>query len=223
MSYESLLASRSELYVVQKKEWATILIDWETSNRYAILGESQEPLGMVAERGGGIWKKLMRLLLRSHRPLEVDVVATDGGRLLGFTRPFFWFFSDLDVLDPSGRKLGSIHRRFAILYKRYDLRDAQGALFATIESPFWRLWTFPVSPARPTFGAAEGGRRAEISKKWGGMLSEVFTDADKFRVSFGSQEWSLEERAVIFAAAISIDFDFFEHNQGNRGILGLFD
>lgn len=212
----TLLSNRTELFVSQKREWATILIDWETSNRYAVYGESKEPIAMVAERGGGIWKKLVRAFLRSHRPLEVDVVSNDGSKLVFFSRPFFWFFSDLEVRTAEAQKLGSVHRRFAIFSKRYDLRDADGALFATIKSPIWRLWTFPVNPVG-------GGSGAEISKKWGGMLKEIFSDADRFRIAFGTHDWTIEQRAVIFAAAISIDFDFFEHNQGTKGLDGFFD
>ncbi len=61
-----------------------------------------------------------------------------------------------------------------------------------------------------------------ISKKWQGFIKEGFTDADRFLVDFGSeQEWTLSERAVLLCAAISIDFDFFENNQGDSGgVLG---
>ena len=60
---------------------------------------------------------------------------------------------------------------------------------------------------------------ALISKRWGGGLREIFTDADTFMVDFGNGIWTEEQRQVIFAAAMSIDFDFFENNQGSRGVL----
>ena len=63
---------------------------------------------------------------------------------------------------------------------------------------------------------------AAVSKRWGGVLREAFTDADTFRVDFGSNGFSAQQRAVIFAAAISIDFDFFEKNQGVSGASDLF-
>lgn len=67
----------------------------------------------------------------------------------------------------------------------------------------------------------DGVSKAQISKKWGGALREIFTDADTYRVSFENGNWSRFQRRVIFAAAISIDFDFFENNQGSRGGLSL--
>lgn len=106
--------------------------------------------------------------------------------------------------------MGGIHRRFGILHKKYDLRDENGQLFARIESPIWRLWTFPVLDLG-------GQERAVITKRWGGFLREMFTDADNYLVDFMTHPWTIQQRAAIFAAAVSIDFDFFENNQGRRG------
>ena len=69
----------------------------------------------------------------------------------------------------------------------------------------------------------DGYSEAEIAKKWGGGLREIFTDADTFRVAFGAGSWTPEQRTVVFAAAISIDFDFFENNQGSGGLVGFGD
>jgi uncharacterized protein YxjI len=105
-----------------------------------------------------------------------------------------------------------VHRRFGLFSRKYDLRDSFGRTFGRVQSPLWRIWTF--------FVRAEDGRDATIGKKWGGLLREVFADADTFGVDFSQATWAPEERAVIFAAAVSIDFDFFENNQG---VSGLFD
>ena len=63
----------------------------------------------------------------------------------------------------------------------------------------------------------QGKKVANIAKKWGGALREVFTNADAFLIDYGAANWKAHERAVIFAAAISIDFDFFEQNKGGAG------
>ena len=47
-----------------------------------------------------------------------------------------------------------------------------------------------------------GVGEATISKKWGGVVREFFTDADTFMIDFGSGEWTDDQRRVIFAAAL---------------------
>lgn len=205
---ENLLSAYPQLFVQQRKEWTEIIINWETSNRYVILDASRGQVGFVAERGGGFGTKLRRMFLRSHRPFDIDILSRTGEQLLLLTRKFFWFFSDLEVKSPEGERYGSVHRRFGFIHKIYDLRDEMGRVFVRVESPIWRLWTFPLL-----------NTSAKITKRWSGALREVFTDADTFLVDFGSESWSPSQKAVILAAAISIDFDFFENNQGSSGVL----
>lgn len=209
---ESFFDGHRQLFIRQRKEWTEIVIDWETRNQYEVLSSEQESLGAIAERAGGIAAIVKRWFLRSHRGFEIRVMDREGQLLLDLARSFFFLFSDLTVTGAEGEKLGSVHRRFGILYKRYDLRDITGATFARVRSPLWRLWTFPVMSAR-------GSGDSVISKRWGGAMREVFADADTFMIDYQQGAWSAPERAVIFAAAISIDFDFFENNQGVRGLL----
>jgi len=211
VNLQNLLGAETEVYVQQRKEWVEILVDWETRNQYAIQDAQGKELGTVVEKSGGIFATLRRGFLRSHRPLEIAVFDRDRAQVLSLSRPFFFLFSSLSVSGPRGERVGHVLRRFGVLYKRYDLFDALGHRFAQIAGPRWRLWTFPVEGAN--------GITATISKKWSGLAREVFTDADTFRIDFGPGGWGEEQRAVILAAAISIDFDFFENNQGNDGLL----
>ena len=71
--------------------------------------------------------------------------------------------------------------------------------------------------------STRGSGDSVITKRWSGALREVFADADSFMIDYEQGTWSTDERAVIFAAALSIDFDFFENNQGVRGMLDVFD
>lgn len=218
----SFLLDLPRIFVRQKKEWVEIAIDFEMANQYAILDENQSEIGFVVESGGTFGTKLRRWFLRSHRPLGIDVFDSAKSVVMHLVRPFFFFFSDLTIRLPDGTSPGRVERRFGIFSKKYDLLDSTGKVFARIQSPIWRLWTFPVIDR-------SGRVRAQILKKWRGVLAEAFSDADTYQVDFtgqgrpGIDEWTPEQRAVIFAAAISIDFDFFENNQGRGGLLRVFD
>ena len=204
------LFSSPQLYVRQQKEWQEIVFDFETANRYEVLDGQKSHVLTVAERSGGILQTVKRWILGSHRPLQIDVYDQAGQHQLLLSRTFFWFFSDLFVTDAGGNQLGSVHRRFSVFYKNYDLVSSGGHIFAYVKAPRWRIWTFPVRDL-------EGNVMGEISKKWSGFLSEAFTDADTFLVDFGGNDWAQNQRALIFAAAISIDFDFFENNRSRSG------
>ena len=206
---EKTIDTSPQLIIRQIKEWAEIIINFESRNKYEIQSPSGEKLGYIVERDGGLLDTLKRVFLRSHRPLEIDILSNDGGNVYHLSRKFFFLFSDLNVADRDGQKLGSIHRRFGILYKKYDICDKYGNPFAHIQAPIWRLWTFPISNKT-------GQSIGVISKKWQGLLREAFTDADSFLVDYGKGAWQTSQKIVILCAAVSIDFDFFEDNQGNN-------
>lgn len=198
------LLSHQKLYVNQLKEWTEIVVGFEMQNRYQILSDEKSLAGRIEENQTGFFPFLRRSFFQSHRPLDISVYDLEK-QVLHFSRKFFFFFSDLVVCDEKGVAVGSVHRRFGIFFRHYDL-CINGVPFAKIRSPFWRLWTFPIYNPKGEI------KRGEITKKWQGLLKEGFTDADKFLVDFGHHGWSKEQKAVILAAAISIDFDFFENN-----------
>ena len=204
-----VLESAEEYFVHQKKEWTEILIGFETKNQYEVLNTEGQGVGTISEVSSGFGGFLKRNFFGSHRSLDVRVHDAEGQPQLKFARPFFFWFSSLEVFEEGGVKLGQVNRRFGILYKKYDLVDAQDRCFAKIRSPLWRLWTFSVRHVNDV-------SEATISKKWGGLLREAFADADTFRVTYESGTWTAAERLVLFAAAISIDFDYFEDNEPSK-------
>lgn len=203
-----LLSHGRRLLIEQRwRSWYEILLNWEQRNEYSVNASDGPLLAMVVEQARGPLMALARVLLGSHRPFEITVL--EPGRhepILELRRPFFLLFSHLAVETPAGRVLGAVRRRFGLFYKIYDLVDEEGT-FARVMGPLWRPWTFRILDA-------EGREVACVTKKWSGLGREYFTDADRFLVDMGGDvDWSLSQRAVIFAAAMSIDFDFFENNQ----------
>lgn len=212
-SIETLIASSNQFYIKQKKEWLEILSGFESKNNYVIYNSQKLQLGYISEQGHGFFHLLKRLFLRSHRPFTIVITNNDGKVLLKLHRPFFWFFSDL-FIEHESKKFGSIHRRFAFIYKTYTLYDHYQKECFTIKSPFWKLWTFPIyNLANQVVGV--------ITKKWQGVLKEIFTDADAFVIDMQKIDLSVEQKVILFCAGLSIDFDFFEQNQGTFNLIDV--
>jgi hypothetical protein len=147
--------------------------------------------------------------------IEFAVFSSPGQQLaMNLQRPFFAFFSEMVVSGARGERIGSAKRRFSMLHKSYDLRDAFGQTFATIASPVMHPWTFPIFDR-------SGQQRAEIAKKWAGMTEEMVTGAQRFKIDFMNHDWPVAQRAVILATALSIDFDSFETQRNRPSLLGV--
>jgi uncharacterized protein YxjI len=186
--------------VRQARDW-TELIALEARNRYALLTEEGALAGMALEQPGNF---LLRWLLKSNRPFEMAVYDAADQRVpqLRLRRPWRWWMARLEVLDADGRPLGAIQQRWSWLRRRFDVEGPDGRVLARIAGPFWRPWTFLLED-----GAA-GRELGRIEKKWSGMVSEAFTDADTFLVTLPAGDARL--RRLLLAAAILVDFKFFE-------------
>jgi len=191
------------------RHWGEILVGWEQRNEYDISGDRTGFLGSMVEQGTGPADVVARLFLGMRRPLGVTVFAGPEHRvILEIERPFYWLNSTLIVRTGADELLGRVTSRIGLLHRLYDLEDEAG-VFASIRSPRWRPWTFPIVDG-------SGAEQAVIRKKWGGFDKEYYTDADDFGVDFGTRTWTQAQRAVIFAAAVSIDYDYFENNAGRN-------
>ncbi len=211
---QHFFSGTSHIFIKQIKNWGEILIGVEAKNKYVMTDASGNKLGWVIEKSSGIISFFSRLIFRSHRPLDVRVYDSNEVEVLRFERPFYFFFSTAKVYSQNNY-LGQIDQRFAIFKKRYSIVDANESSVGIIESGFFNFFNFEIE-------GALGANIGRISKKWGGLIKEIFTDGDTFGVEM-NEDLANAHKALILSTAISIDFDYFEDNQGGRSPLQIFD
>merc|ERR1712113_984123 len=84
--------------------------------------------------------------------------------------------------------------------------DHDGQPLLRITCPFLSFgYTF-------TLRELDGQELGTISKKWAGVLQELFTDADNFGVGFPI-DLPTASKALVLGAVFLIDFCFFEDNE----------
>lgn len=195
------------ILIKQIKEWGEILSGFETRNRYELFDERDAMIGYAAEEGGGLGRVAGRLFLGQMRRATIHVLDRDGSELFRGEKPFRWYFHRMEVHE-NGRHVGSIQRRFSLLHRKFEIENAGGDAVLEIYSPLFRIWTFKL-----LFRGQEIGR---ISKQWGGLLQEMFTDADLFGIEYEASEALEAMRSILVCAAFLIDFTCFENNQKNN-------
>ncbi len=205
MPFTEEIIKQNVLLVEQRRELVE-LIGFETRNQYAITTEGGAMLAYAAEQQKGVLGFLVRQFLGHWRRFDIHVFDTNRDKVLTAHHPFCWIFQRLEVTNAGRRPLGALQQRFALLSKRFDVEDATGTVRMTVSSPLWRIWTFPFM---------KGSRQvAVVAKKWSGLLTEGFTDKDRFRVEYQDTRLTLEERQLILAAALFIDLQYFERKAG---------
>ena len=196
------LEAQSRLFVQQRFEIAEWL-GFETRNKYAILDQQERQIGFAAEQGRGFLGLLMRQFLGHLRTFEILFYTADRQLFLRALHPFRFYFHRLEIADSvTGRNLGAMQRRFALLHKTFDVSNAQGQVILEVSSPLWKPWTFPFK--------RQGREVACIRKKWSGVFFEAMTDKDRFMIEYSEGGMKEDERRLILAAALFIDLLYFE-------------
>lgn len=196
------LTRYQQLVVRQQVEPLEVFTGFETKNRYCVIAPEGETVLFAYEKSGF----LGRQFLRTHRPLTLHVMDCQRQPVLKASRDFFWFFSHLHVSDGTGRPLGFLRRRFAVLERRFILEDHTGHPSAEIRGPLFRPNTFVVHE--------QGTELARITKRWSGLLKEGFSKADTFQIEFAGPGRDQDFSLLILATAFAIDLDFFESGGG---------
>jgi uncharacterized protein YxjI len=198
------LQSVSSLIITQSKEWGEIVTDFETKNKYVVRNESGGELYYAAEEGGSI---ILRWFLKALRPFTVVVLNTDNKVLMRVKRPFRFYFHEATVVDASGESIGRLSKRFSIIRKKYSVFNRADNEVYQLFGPLFRPWTFIIKSDGEEFG--------KITKKWSGLLTESFTDADNFGIEFPIT-WDVKLKALFLGAVFLIDFVHFEDKSNDN-------
>jgi uncharacterized protein YxjI len=201
------LEQANALIVRQQKEWGEILTGFETKNKYEVLDHFSNPLFEVQEEGGSALTAITRIFLKALRPFTMHLFSTQGDGLFKLTRPFRFYFHELDVCQSNGAPLGKIKRRFALLRRIYSVVDHNGNEIFELFGPLLHPWTFQIKK-----GGQELGK---ITKKWSGLVKESFTDADNFGITFPTGI-NLSQKSVLLGAVFLIDFIHFENSSSRN-------
>lgn len=215
LSFNEQLRVSKRLHIQQVAEGLEIFLGWESRNKYRILDENESPIAFAAEEKTGLSGHILRQFLGHWRSFKVAVFDQNKQKHLSLHFPFRWFLKSLYVSSPDGRRIGHLHQRFAFFRKKFDVFDSNGVLIASINSSWFKFWTFEFFSRERKLGT--------LQKKWSGALTEIFTDKDNFTLSFADPGLSEGTKSLMLATCLMVDIVYFENNQGSKSVAGLFD
>lgn len=188
----STLLDREAVVVEQKRKL------FELRNQYGLFSPDGQRIGTVEQVRQGALTLLARVLSDLDVMLPVSLAVTqdggDGTPVLEIAKP--WFRLRTRVQGPDGAPLGTIRKRFRLGKARFSIEDPAGLPLGEVRADNWRARDFTVLDAN-------GQEVARVTKKWRGLLTEAFTDADTYVVDLGDTREPM--RSLALASALSVD------------------
>jgi len=177
----------------------------KTTDTYDIFDpESGKQVG-VAKEAIPTWAQVLRFFIsKKLMPTTVEVREHPEGALV-FTmkKPVAFFREVVEVYDAQGDKIGYFKSKLMSIGGGFWVYDTSDKHFAEVKGK-WTGWEFK-------FLTPDGVELGQVSKKWGGVLRELFTSADNYVVSVADH---LAEQPIakmlLLAAALAIDIVYYE-------------
>jgi uncharacterized protein YxjI len=166
-------------------------------NEYKVFDESNNQIGSINQKLTGGQKILRLLLNKAMLPFTLDIVDTNGMTLAKIQRGWTFFMSKISIVDDKGNTVGFIKQKFKLFKPTFEIQSEKNEPIGKITGD-WKAWDFKIFDDKEI-------QIGTVSKKWGGLLKEAFTTADKYIVNIESNNLSKENRIAVLASAITID------------------
>ena len=121
------------------------------------------------------------------------------------------FLESVQVFDGAANLIGSVIQKFKVwpLCGKFEVSDVEGKINYVIETPRLVTTLCILPEAKFVIKDTEGNEVGVISKVFGDMTLEAFTDSDKFQVIF-PENCDSKMKALLLSAAILFDYIFYE-------------
>ncbi|KAG0152617.1 hypothetical protein CROQUDRAFT_667415 [Cronartium quercuum f. sp. fusiforme G11] len=210
-SIKKLLSEKS-IIIIRQLETLNVLIGYEQLNKYKILNSKGEIKGyIIEEENNRIVSNILRQILGTHRSFKSKILNENGIPLLYINKPFHFINSSI-IISYSDQEniIGECQQEWNLFKRKYSLfikNKDEFEQFGKIDEKFLS-WEFFIKDYNDLI-------LGKIDKIFKGFGREIFTDTSHYLIDFDYQKkLSVDQRAVILATTISIDFDYFSRSRG---------
>jgi uncharacterized protein YxjI len=166
--------------------------------------ESGTQIG-IAKEEIGIVSQLLRLFVNKKLlPTTVVVRESESGPpVMTIHRGMMFLTAKVTVADGQGNELGYFKSKLFSIGGGFYVYDRSGAQSAEVKGD-WKSWNF-------RFLTADGRELGTVSRKWGGMLKELFTSADSYHIQLADDvPTGGALAALLIAAGLAVDIVYKE-------------
>jgi uncharacterized protein YxjI len=146
----------------------------------------------------GIFTKILRFTdYKRMTPFDIQITTPDGRQVVRVKRGISIFLSRVEVLDENDKVIGLFKQKFFSIGGAFSVLDANERPVCSLKGK-WTGWDFKFLNGQIEL--------AHVSKKWAGIVKELFTSADNYVLQI-SDSIPVDDvrRQLILAAVMCID------------------
>ncbi len=189
--------------IKQRVEPLEMFTGFESANNYDV----HDPYGNVIAHAAESTSTMQRMFMGGARFESIEVRNTAGDVVFHLQERWSFPFSTHHISKPGGEPWFQIRQRFAFFRRKFAIWG-DGNPDMVVKGPWFRPWTF--------FVEEDGRQVSKITKRFSGVGTEMFTDADNFDIEFHGPVAHQDQRMRLLAMGFVVDLKFFEDNNNRR-------
>lgn len=206
-----------QLIVKQQVELLEAFTGFETNNKYKITNSLGQQVYFAAEDTD----MCTRQCCGPGRPFDMRIFDNAQNEIIHIQRPlrcglccFPCCLQEMEICAPAGQVVGYVVQKWTLCAPRFEIQDANHNCILIIEGPVCvcNMCGDVEFKVLSSNGETEVGK---ISKQWGGIIREAYTDADTFGVTF-PMDLDVKAKATLLGSVFLIDFMYFEQSNQNQ-------
>ncbi|XP_046384282.1 phospholipid scramblase 2-like [Ischnura elegans] len=206
------LTTIDQITIYQKKSLLKIFTGCETRNKFTLVNN----LGQIIYEAEEESDCLIRFCFGRIRPYEMEVRDNHGNRIIHIYRRlacdsclFPCYLQKIEVSSADGAVLGTVEQEWSICIPKFTIRDISGNVILRLRGPCITSSCCCQDVVFDLLSADGETEVGHVSKQFSGVITELFTDADRFGVQFPI-DLDVRVKAVVLGAVFLINSMFFE-------------
>jgi uncharacterized protein YxjI len=166
-------------------------------NVYDILDDAGKPVGLAQQKTATM--AMLIGMVTGAPPTQIDFTEKPDDSLVFTIRRRGYLMKKVEVVDAQGQVVGRYKAKMLSLAGGFNVYDPAGKHIAEIRGK--------LTKSEYTFFSPDGKTElGKVSKKWGGMMREMFTSADTYGVQIApAAADDPKMKMLILGAAVAID------------------
>jgi len=192
---------------------ANFWLGWNSARRMKVFSPDGYQVGYIQEETSGAATMAARQFLPDHRSYKFTLFNSNGQPVLTIRRPAKAINSTIKCYIPDGALVGKMSQHWHLWRRKYTLRCTETTKSdIPCESDFGEINSKALSYNLKVTKPGTKEEIGAIKRQWVGVATEWYTTGGLYAVEFG--KLSLNQRATLIGAALSIDTDFFSDGTG---------
>ncbi|KAL3250789.1 hypothetical protein MRX96_055365 [Rhipicephalus microplus] len=212
------LAHVEQIVIQQSVEYLEVFLGIEGANVYEAKNSMGQLIYNIRENSG----LCARCCCGPRRCLEIDVFDSTNTVVIHIVRPLrcsnfccFCCLQEMEVQAPPGTPIAQIRQRWSICHPYFTIYSPENEPALHVVGPICTESLPCKCDVKFEVRSMNGVTIGAVTKEWGGLVKEYFTDSDSFNVSF-PLDLDVNMKAALLALSLLIDYMFFEDSWSKK-------